>query len=86
MKLFSKASPDFRKLVDAIDERYRLYELLVSQGSEPHPPGLLTLLQEFKNLKIKAWDIEQGDHAARLIKELHEDDLKKQIGEEGDLR
>lgn len=84
MGFFGKTDVKFVQLVSAIDERYRLYEKLVSEGSEPHPPGLLTLLQEFKNLKIRSWDIQTGGNATKLVQELHEDDLKEQL-QEGDL-
>lgn len=84
MGFFGKTDVKFVQLVSAIDERYRLYEKLVSEGSEPHPPGLLTLLQEFKNLKVRAWDIETNGNASALVKKLHEDELKEQL-QEGDL-
>ena len=84
MGFFDKTDVKFVQLVSVIDERYRLYEKLISEGSEPHPPGLLTLLQEFKNLKVRAWDIESNGNASALVKKLHEDELKGQL-QEGDL-
>lgn len=86
MGFFDRPDAKFIKLVEAIDERYRLYEILNTGDPDKIPKGLQTLLQEFRNLKIKAWDIEKGDNAIRLVKELHEDELKQQIDEEGDLR
>lgn len=85
MGLF-KTDTKFKKLIEAIDERYRLYERLNTGDPDKIPKGLQTLLQEFKNLKIKAWDIERGDHASKLIKELHEDEIKQQVEKDGDLR
>lgn len=84
MGFFDKTDVKFVQLVSVIDERYRLYEKLISEGSEPHPPGLLTLLQEFKNLKVRAWDIESNGNASALVKKIHEDELKEQL-QEGDL-
>lgn len=84
MGFFGKTDVKFVQLVSVIDERYRLYEKLISEGSEPHPPGLLTLLQEFKNLKVRAWDIESNGNASALVKKIHEDELKEQL-QEGDL-
>ena len=80
-------SPDvkFVKLVAAIDERYKLYETLADGDPEKVPKGLKTLLQEFRNLKIRAWDIEKGDKVARLIKDFKKEELEKKIEEEGDL-
>lgn len=86
MGFFDRPDAKFIKLVEAIDERYRLYEILNTGDPDKIPKGLQTLLQEFRNLKIKAWDIEKGDNAIRLVKELHEDELKQQIDEEGDLK
>lgn len=86
MGFFDRPDEKFIKLVKAIDERYRLYEILNTGDPDKIPKGLQTLLQEFRNLKIKAWDIEKGDNAIRLVKELHEDELKQQIDENGDLR
>lgn len=85
MSLFGGTDVKFKRLIEAIDERLRLYERIISEGSEPHPPGLLTLQQEFRNLKIKAWDIETGHKDAQLIHDLHEEEAKKQIAERGDL-
>lgn len=77
----------FIKLIAAIDERYKLYETLVTKGAEPHPPGLETVLQEFRNLKIKAWDIETGKNdAVKLIKDFTEEELRQRIEEKGDLK
>ena len=84
MSLFG-IDPKFVRLVSAIDERYKLYEKLL-EGSEPHPPGLQTLAQEFRNLKVRAWSIETGDKdAVKLIKDLKEEEARKQIEENGDL-
>lgn len=87
MELFqNNYKTKFWKLIKAIDERYVLYEKIVHEGTPPHPRGLETLLQEFKNLKIKAWSIEKNDNnTAKLIKDLKEEELKQKISNEGDL-
>ena len=76
----------FVKLVAAIDERLKVYELL-SQGDPDHiPPGIKTLAQEFRNLKIRAWDIQTGKNdAVKYVKELHVEDIKAQIEKNGDM-
>lgn len=79
MGLFRK-DEKFIRLVEAIDKRYKLYEKLLTEGSEPHPAGLKLICQEFRNLKVKAWDIEKGERVSDLIKELHEDDVKVKLG------
>ena len=75
----------FWQLVNAIDERYKLYEMLNSGNPNNVPPGLQTLLQEYKNLKIRAWSIEKNDSVAQLIKDLKQEELQQQIDEKGDL-
>ena len=88
MGLFGNEYKDkYWKLVQAIDDRYRLYELLVTKGSKPHPKGIETLLQEFKNLKLRAWAIEKGDNqVAKIIKDLREEELRLELAEKGDIK
>lgn len=77
----------FWKLIKAIDERYVLYEKIVNEGTPPHPPGLETLLQEFKNLKVKSWSIETNDNnTLKLIKDLKKEDIQAQIEKDGDVK
>lgn len=76
----------FWKLISAIDERLRIYEMLTSGNPDKVPPGLATLRQEFRNLKVKAWNIETGDDVVKLIKDFKQEELQQQIDEEGDLK
>lgn len=84
MGLFDKPDAKFVKLVGEIDRRLKLYEMLVKEGSEPHPPGLELVFQEFRNLKIRAWSIETGDNkAVKLIKELNSFQIMDELKKEG---
>ena len=76
----------FWKLISVIDERLRIYEMLTSGNPDKVPPGLATLRQEFRNLKIKCWSIEKGDDVVKLIKDFKQEEVQQQIDEEGDLK
>lgn len=77
----------FVRLVTAIDERLRVYELLAEGDPDKVPPGIKTLAQEFRNLKIKAWSIEKNNNdAAKYVHDLHETDLTRIIEKDGDLK
>lgn len=82
MSLFEKHTDvKFIKLVTAIDQRLKIYEKLLKEASEPHPKGLELVAQEFRNLKIKAWDIEKNTEVYDLVKDITEDEIKQKVGE-----
>lgn len=77
----------FVKLVAVIDERLSLYELLAQGDPEKVPPGIKTLVQEFRNLKVRAWSIEKNNNdAAKYVRDMHEEDIRKMIKKDGDVQ
>lgn len=89
MGIFGKIDAKFVKLVTAIDERYKLYEKLLTEGDpdklKPEVrKSLELLLQELRNIKIRAWSIETGEKTEQLIKDLHEDDIMQKLGGDSD--
>ena len=80
MGLFNKPDTKFIRLVSEIDKRLKVYEKLVVEGNEPHPPGLEMVYQEFKNLKIRAWAIETGDNkATELVKDFTDSEVLDEL-------
>lgn len=59
MGLFNRREKDFNLLYNEIEKRAALYDLILSEGSEPHPAGLELVANEFHNLMKKAASIKK---------------------------
>ena len=83
---FNKEDTKFVLLLKAIDERLRLYEKLLSEGDpdkfkpEVHK-SLEILAQEFRNLKIRSWQIQSGEDVSKLIKDMKEEEVLAKLEE-----
>ena len=88
MKLnpFNKEDTKFVLLIKAIDERLRLYEKLLNECDpdkfkpEVHK-SLEILAQEFRNLKIRSWQIQSGEDVSKLIKDMREEEVLAKLEE-----
>lgn len=68
------------RLVLAIDSRLKLYEKLIHEGSpELRPPGLDLICQEFRNLKIRSWEIQTGEDVSKLVKEKNIQEIREYL-------